>query len=134
MLASIIYILCYDIWFYFVHRLLHTKYLYAIHKIHHKKHTPVCYDFYTIHILEIPIQSAGLLIPIFLYKLYLYQLLFAIFFINVRGLMSHDKRCLILVGDHHLIHHKLLYYNYGEHWIDYLFGTLYSGKNIIKNE
>ena len=39
--------------------------------------------------------------------------------------MTHDKRCVFLVGDHHLIHHKYLKYNYGEYWLDYIFGTQY---------
>jgi sterol desaturase/sphingolipid hydroxylase (fatty acid hydroxylase superfamily) len=121
--ALIVYIFCYDICFYFIHRLLHTKYLYFIHKIHHKKYKPEYYDFYTVDLLEIPIQSIGLIIAVYLYKLYLYQLMYAIIFINIRGILTHDERFVKLIGDHHLYHHKYIVYNYGEYWLDYLFGT-----------
>ena len=81
----ILYILYYDILYYFLHRLLHTKYFYYnIHKIHHKKFNIKYYDYYTIHILEFPLTSVGLLLAIYLYKLYIYQLLFSIIFINIR--------------------------------------------------
>jgi len=122
----ILYILYYDILYYFLHRLLHTKYFYYnIHKIHHKKFNIKYYDYYTIHILELPLTSVGLLLAIYLYKLYIYQLLFSIIFINIRGIMMHDKRCIFLVGEHHLTHHKYLKCNYGEYWLDYIFGTQY---------
>lgn len=135
MLTFLVYMLCYDIYYYFLHILLHTKYLYSIHKIHHKKYNPDYYDFYTIHILEIPLQSVGLIIPVYFYKLAIYQLLCAIFIINIRGIIIHDKRFINIIGDHHILHHKFINYNYGEYWIDYLFNTHYITKNIptIKN-
>ena len=131
MFAFLIYILCYDIWYYFAHRLLHTKHLYWIHKIHHKNYQPQYYDFYTIHILEIPIQSIGLLIGIYLYKLYINQFICSIIMINMRGLLTHDKRFIYIVGDHHLNHHKYIFYNYGEYWLDYIFDTLHSDQKKI---
>jgi len=123
--------MCYDIWYYFIHRLLHTKYLYFVHKIHHKKYKPEYYDYYTIHILEIPIQSIGLILAVYLYKLYLYSLICAIIAINIRGILTHDERFIKYIGDHHLYHHKCIVYNYGEYWLDYVFGTLYPNKLIL---
>jgi sterol desaturase/sphingolipid hydroxylase (fatty acid hydroxylase superfamily) len=118
------YIVYYDIFYYFLHRLLHTKYLYFIHKIHHIKNIPDYYDYYNIHVLELPFTSIGLIFAIYLYKLYIYQLLYAIIFINVRGILIHDNQFIYLVGDHHLIHHKYYKCNYGEYWLDYIFGTV----------
>jgi sterol desaturase/sphingolipid hydroxylase (fatty acid hydroxylase superfamily) len=120
------YIVYYDFFYYFLHRLLHTKYLYHIHKIHHIKNVPDYYDYYNIHILELPFTSIGLIFAIYLYKLYIYQLLYAIIFINVRGILMHDNQFIYLVGDHHLIHHKYYKCNYGEYWLDYIFGTVYN--------
>jgi sterol desaturase/sphingolipid hydroxylase (fatty acid hydroxylase superfamily) len=120
------YIMYYDIFYYFLHRLLHTKYLYFIHKIHHIKNIPDYYDYYNIHVLELPFTSIGLIFAIYLYKLYIYQLLYAIIFINVRGILMHDNQFIYLVGDHHLIHHKYYKCNYGEYWLDYIFGTVYN--------
>lgn len=128
----ILYILYYDFFYYFMHRLLHTKYLYPIHKIHHKKYNTNYYDYYTVHILEIPISSLGLFIAIYLYKLYIYQLLVCILFINIRGNLQHDSKFSFLVGKHHLIHHKFIKFNYGEPWLDYIFRTQYE-KKILSN-
>jgi sterol desaturase/sphingolipid hydroxylase (fatty acid hydroxylase superfamily) len=127
----ILYILYYDFFYYLSHRLLHTKWLYKIHKIHHKNNKPTYYDYYTIHILELPLTSVGLFLAIYLYKLYIYQLLCCVIFINIRGIMEHEYRFVYLVGEHHLIHHKYFKYNYGEYWLDCIFGTLYSNTNKL---
>jgi sterol desaturase/sphingolipid hydroxylase (fatty acid hydroxylase superfamily) len=49
--------------------------------------------------------------------------------------MEHDKRFPFFISNHHLIHHRISKYNYGEHWLDYLFGTLYVNKekSLINN-
>ena len=44
----------------------------------------------------------------------------------------HDFRFAKLVGNHHLLHHKYLVYNYGEYWIDKLFNTNFSAENNDK--
>jgi sterol desaturase/sphingolipid hydroxylase (fatty acid hydroxylase superfamily) len=130
MIYSCIYLICYDIWYYFIHYLLHTRHFYFIHKIHHKNVYPKFNDYYLIHILEIPIQSIGLLVPIYFYKLHILQLFYALLFINIRGLLEHDERMIFLVGNHHLIHHKIPKYNFGAYWLDYIFGTLYENRLI----
>jgi lathosterol oxidase len=124
----LLYILYYDLFYYFSHRLLHTRLLYPIHKIHHINIHPKYYDYYTIHILEIPLTSIGLFLSIYLYKLYIYQLLCSIIFINIRGILEHDNTFICFIGKHHLIHHKYFKCNYGEYWLDYLFGTLQNCK------
>jgi sterol desaturase/sphingolipid hydroxylase (fatty acid hydroxylase superfamily) len=124
----VLYVVYYDFFYYFMHRLLHTGMFYQIHKIHHYRIEPEYKDFYKVHILETPLTSIGLIFAVYLYKLYIYQLLCAIIFINVRGVMSHDKKFISLVGDHHLQHHKFFKCNYGEYWMDYLFGTLHTRK------
>jgi len=122
--------LYYDFCYYFLHRLLHTRFFYPIHKIHHRKINTDYYDYYTVHILEIPLTSLGLLLAVYLHNLYTYQLISSIIFINIRGVMMHDNMFIFLVGDHHLIHHKYIRYNYGEIWLDYVFGTQYCNKII----
>ena len=111
---------------------MHTKYLYFIHKIHHKKLNPLYYNYYIIHILELPLQSVGIICPIYFYKLHTFQLICAILFINLRGIMEHDSRFPFFISNHHLTHHRISKYNYGEHWLDYLFGTLYVNKEKIQ--
>ena len=92
----LIYIFFYDFCYYFLHRLLLTKYFYFIHKIHHKKIEPDYYDYYTINIIEVPITSIGLLISMYIYNIYIYQLICAILYINLRGILSHDSKFFVL--------------------------------------
>jgi sterol desaturase/sphingolipid hydroxylase (fatty acid hydroxylase superfamily) len=134
-------ILCYDIWFYLLHMILHNKNFYFIHKIHHKidiKQNIIFLDVYTSHIIEGQIQNIGLFIPYFhnIYKIAemknIYILLIVFLFINIRGMMKHDKRCIWIMGNHHLLHHKYPKYNFGEYWIDSLCGTKYPNNEEYK--
>lgn len=126
---TLIYILYHDFFYYFMHRLFHTKYLYPIHKIHHSDYKPHYSKFLQVHYLEYPLSSVGLYIALYLYGIYKYQLIATLCFISVRGLMEHDERFIYIIGNHHLEHHRYLYCNYGEYWIDYVFDTLYKKKN-----
>jgi len=128
-----IYLFFYDIWYYFIHRAMHTKYLYFIHKIHHSKYNPAYYDYYTISILELQLHAVGIICPAYLYKWNVFQLMCAILFINLRGLMEHESRIPFFISNHHLMHHKLIKYNYGPYWLDFLFGTLYVNNNNNNN-
>ena len=127
----VLYILYYDFFYYFLHRLLHTQLLYKIHKIHHLKIKPKYKDYYNIDFIEIPFTSIGLFIAIYLHKIYIYQLLYSLIFINIRGMMCHDSRFIFIVGNHHLLHHSHFKCNYGEYWLDYIFGTTYNNKTKI---
>jgi lathosterol oxidase len=118
------HILSYDIWFYVSHLLLHTKYLYWIHKIHHEKKYPTFLDTYHDHWIESPIQGFGFVIPMMFMETDLLQSGLALVVINARGILQHDKRGSWLVGNHHLLHHEYGHGNYGTYWIDYCCGTL----------
>jgi sterol desaturase/sphingolipid hydroxylase (fatty acid hydroxylase superfamily) len=118
-------ILSYDIWFYFSHVMLHHKRLYKYHKEHHSKLIPTFLDTYLGNILEGPFQGIGMLVPFILWNYTIYDILAILLLLNVRGMMRHDERFVFLVGNHHLLHHKYPNYNFGEYWIDSLFGTNY---------
>lgn len=119
----LLHIIGYDIWFYISHILLHTKYLYHLHKPHHKSSKPIYYDAFIASNEENIIQILGVLTPNIIYEIHPYQLLSALAFITLRGMMRHDERFNILIGNHHLVHHETFNYNYGEFWLDYTFGT-----------
>lgn len=129
---TICHIICYDLWFYISHIGLHNKYIYNhIHKIHHAK--PYIYlefkDTHVSHYLENVVQPLGIIIPYFFYTFQFYPLLLSFLIISIRGLARHDHRCSWLLGNHHILHHKHLNCNYGEYWIDKLFGTVYKEEN-----
>jgi sterol desaturase/sphingolipid hydroxylase (fatty acid hydroxylase superfamily) len=127
LLLIFLQILCYDLWFYASHIILHYRIPYSkIHYKHHQKSyvTLIFWDAYEGNHLEGIIQSAGLFVPYLLLDIPLSYLFIAGFITNLRGLMRHDDRCTWLIGNHHLLHHKYPNYNYGEYWIDKMCGTL----------
>jgi sterol desaturase/sphingolipid hydroxylase (fatty acid hydroxylase superfamily) len=79
------------------------------------------------HIIETPLQTLGIFVPLIFYKPSI-ELLYAFFVVLLRGYMRHDNRCSWLIGNHHLLHHKHGNYNFGEYWLDQLFGTCYPNK------
>lgn len=129
-----LFIISYDLWFYITHILMHTPKIY--NWIHYKHHS-VPYgkleytDTHIAHYAENIIQPLGILFPFLLFGFSASRLvncLCAFLFISIRGLMRHDHRCTFLIGNHHLVHHKYLNCNYGEYWIDWIFGTHFSQK------
>jgi sterol desaturase/sphingolipid hydroxylase (fatty acid hydroxylase superfamily) len=116
--------LFYDLWFYASHILLHTKQLYGpVHSIHHEKTHPTWPDTYHGHWFEGPFQSAGFAVPFLAYPLFSSDMVLALLFVNARGMLRHDPRGTPIVGEHHLLHHRYPSVNYGEPWLDALFGT-----------
>ena len=127
----IIYTVFYDIWFYFSHILLHkSNTIKYIHKEHHKTHPKnmIYTDTYIAHIYETPIQSIGIFVPLLFMKFYLFRFICTLLFLNIRGTIRHDHRFVWVFGNHHLLHHEYPQYNYGEYWLDYIFGTNYPNK------
>lgn len=125
-----LHIICYDIWYYIIHYLMHTRQCYFIHKLHHKNlpNLLTYKDAYTGNIIEFPLETAGIFMPCIIIETNRSIIFFSILFIFIRNLMQHDKRFVWIVGDHHLLHHRYPFCNYGEYWIDNLFGTNYYKK------
>ena len=125
------HIFFYDIWFYFSHVLLHNPHLYHIHKIHHstnyKKLTYL--DTNLGHVIEKCLSPLGSFIPFLFKKVNYTHFIISYFFIGSRAFMRHDNRCSWFIGNHHILHHKHIKYNYGEYWLDCLFGTCYPNSN-----
>jgi len=67
MINILAHILCYDIWFYVSHIILHNRNIYYIHKIHHSKaYSELTYsDTNVAHNIENIIQPIGILAPCF---------------------------------------------------------------------
>lgn len=122
------HIVCYDIWFYVSHLILHLPWFYRnIHHIHHEKQTHLIFlDAYYGHFFESVFQSIGFLVPLmFFTEFHWIPFLIALGYVNVKGMMRHDSRLVDSFSfvKHHLRHHTNPRINYGEEWLDYLFGT-----------
>ncbi len=128
-----LYVLFYDIWFYFSHVLMHK--VEPLRKIHLSHHT-VFYkqmtflDAYSGHFIETPLQSLGFLFPLLFRQFVWGPFIVSVAFVNARNMVRHDYNSVRLVGNHHIIHHKYYYCNFGEYWIDRLFGTHYKGAEV----
>lgn len=124
MFTIFFHIFCYDIWFYLSHIILHNRTMYKIHKIHHgKQHTQLIYSDTNVgHWFENIVSPMGIFFPIIFY-IDPIGLCVSFVVVGVRALMRHDNRCSWLIGNHHILHHKYPQYNYGEYWLDTLFGT-----------
>ena len=126
MITILLHLIIYDIWYYFLHIILHNKYFYYfIHKIHHSNQQLSILDAYSGSIIEFRFVNMGLLLPYCYSEFQIKKFLLIVFIINLRDMMKHDERFVWLIGNHHLLHHKYPKYNFGEVWLDYLFGTLY---------
>ena len=125
MITILYHILFYDIWFYISHVLLHHPRLYHLHKTHHKEKYEKLkyYNAYDGDFIENIIQPIGICIPFVFQPIQINPFIIACIIVHIRGLMRHDHRCIWIIGEHHLLHHKYKKYNYGEYWIDWLCGT-----------
>jgi sterol desaturase/sphingolipid hydroxylase (fatty acid hydroxylase superfamily) len=129
----IAHIIGYDIWFYWIHRILHQSFWYkTVHKIHHQiPYKQMNYTHTNIgHMFENIVQPLGICIPFFFitsdsYICTISSFSISLVFTYARGLMRHDHYFTYWFGNHHLLHHKYPNYNYGEYWLDLLFYTHY---------
>lgn len=123
------HIFSYDIWFYVSHILLHKiDYLHKMHKIHHEEFNHFGMTFLNgmhYHIFEVPFQNIGFFVPLLFLPFSRKSFFKAMCFISFRTLVRHDQRWTHVVGNHHILHHDYPDYNFGEFWLDYLFGTVY---------
>jgi len=122
----LLHIICYDIWFYISHIILHQPFFYkTIHKIHHTTNYETLHfaDTYVAHYLESPFQGLGILVPFIFAKFDGFSFFVALLLLNIRGMLRHDIRCIWLVGNHHILHHKYANSNFGEYWLDFIFAT-----------
>lgn len=135
MIAEIIvFVVCYDIWFYIFHVILHKYFYTSIHKLHHSvPHEIMTYENAgNGHIIENTISPLGAVVPFYFYGfgwIYIVSFGIASSIIGIRALLRHDNRCSWIIGNHHILHHKHLNCNYGEYWLDCVFDTCHIEKN-----
>lgn len=127
--------LVHDIYFYWMHRVLHHRLLFRhIHIIHHRITNPTPFAAFAFHPVEAFLESVWLL-PIILWcPIYLGTLLIFLFFshlFNVIGHLGYEPfpRSFwgwVTTSTHHNLHHQHVSSNYGLYWIiwDKAFGTL----------
>ena len=113
------WILCSEMYFYYVHRLFHTPYLYKnIHYFHHKHDKPYALCAYVVHPLEhLLVNLPTLLIGPAIFNVGVSKQMMKIW-ISVANFSIISSHCGYFawwgnVNNYHDIHHRLLKYNYG---------------------
>ncbi len=112
LLLFIPYIIIADIVFYLTHRLVHTKYLYGIHKQHHEWINPVSSSFLDAHPIEhLLVNLPTVIIPLYIAKVSNIQQGLWVIGTTINSITGHMAS---LEGDNpHILHHTLRKVNYG---------------------
>jgi sterol desaturase/sphingolipid hydroxylase (fatty acid hydroxylase superfamily) len=126
-----ILIISYDIWFYITHIIFHYNSLYKYHKKHHEdKNTTYLVAFKGGKLEQISSYGSIFIYIIFSNYIDFTSLCYSSAYTTIRSIIQHEPRLLnnkiisIFYSDHHIKHHTFFNYNYGQYWLDYLFGTL----------
>jgi sterol desaturase/sphingolipid hydroxylase (fatty acid hydroxylase superfamily) len=137
--SIVITLVMHDTYFYWTHRMMHSKYLFSLfHKTHHLSFNPSPWASFSFHPLE-AIVEAGIL-PIMIFILPLHPLAIGIFLLimTIMNVMGHLGYELYPSGflktwlgkwnntsTHHNMHHKYGRSNYGLYfnWWDRIMGT-----------
>lgn len=132
-------VLIHDAYFYFAHRLMHTKPLFKImHRVHHLSSNPSPWAAFSFHPTEALAEAA--ILPLLLTFLPMHPLamlvfMFSMTFLNVVGHLGYEmwprgfatSRWTFWnnTSTHHNMHHRYVHCNYGLYfnWWDRLFGT-----------
>jgi len=130
-------------YFYWVHRLLHSKALYRFHALHHRNTDVGPWSGLSMHPVEHVLFFGSVLIhfvmpthPLHLvFHLQYYALFAAITHTGHEGLWIKGAKRLALGTFHHQMHHRYFEVNYGSLEIpwDLLFGTFHDGTEAGKS-
>lgn len=138
-LSILVTLFIHDAYFYFTHRILHTKWLMRkVHYIHHQSNDPTLWAAFSFHPIE-AIINFGIFFLLII-TIPIHKSVFTFFFIlnNLNNIIGHcgfeifpknfTRHWLskwITTSTHHHLHHSRGKYNYGLYftWLDILFKT-----------
>lgn len=125
--SVLIYLCLHDTYFYWSHRLMHHKKLYAsVHKVHHLSRPPTAWASFSFHTYESLILCWVVPILILFVPIHLSALLFVLAIMTISAVLNHcgwellPERwvygwpgSVLITATHHNLHHKHYNCNYG---------------------
>jgi len=137
-LTFIASMLIFDTWFYWGHRLIHTKRLFkAVHKWHHVSNTPTVWSNNSDSFLDNCFLQSYFLVAHFIFPIHSYVVLAHKIFDQITGMIGHSGHeysseksavypCPLIAVTFHDQHHSHFKYNFATHFSvwDRLMGTL----------
>lgn len=140
--AALAYVIFYDFYFYWSHRLLHIGWLYRyVHVVHHKSINPTPFTSFSFHPIETIINLLYFFPIVWLFPMSLETALFLVVltdFSNVMGHLGYEfipaltRRhwwgSWLTTPTHHNLHHQVSRFNFGLFWNgwDKLFKTMHA--------
>ena len=141
-LSVLLVVLIHDTYFYWTHRLMHTRWLMRhVHSVHHRSHDPTIWAAYAFHPIEAVINFSVFFVLVFTVPIHI-SVFFLFFLVDVsNNLLGHcgfeifpknfTKHWLgkwFTTPTHHHMHHKFGSGNYALYftWLDYFFDTMHS--------
>lgn len=119
--------MCQEVFYYYVHRILHHKYFYKYHKRHHEFKTPICIvSMYASAVEYVTADLFPVAAGVFLMKCHMSAVLLYITLMTITTLNDHSGYHLPFLHsnelhDYHHLKFNLNYSVYG--FLDYLHGT-----------
>ncbi len=138
----LLYVVLFDAYFYFLHRLMHSNLLWWVHRYHHMSVTPNPVTAFSFHPLEGLLTGGFVVLMLLVFDLHVYAIMLANAFGIINSILIHsghevfprwwyENRItrLYLTPMFHDRHHSTYRYNYGGFttiW-DRVFGTMQPG-------
>ncbi|RYZ30396.1 MAG: sterol desaturase family protein [Chitinophagaceae bacterium] len=140
-LSILLMIIIHDAYFYWTHRLLHTKWMMKhIHVVHHRSVNPTPWAAYAFHPLEALLEGSLAFLLVTIFPVNVYAFLFLTFFVLFMNVLGHSGYEFLSprvrsgkIGSqftsstHHNLHHSKVHYNFGYYFMfwDKLMHTLH---------
>ena len=140
-LSIIMMIVVHDTYFYWTHRLLHTKWMMKhVHVVHHRSVNPTPWAAYAFHPVEALLEGSLVFLFVTIFPVHIFALFFLTFFVLIMNVLGHSGFEFLprrirsgKVGSHftssthHNLHHSKVHYNFGYYFMfwDKLMHTLH---------
>ncbi|MCB1189317.1 MAG: sterol desaturase family protein [Leptospiraceae bacterium] len=141
-LSIVLFMILHDAYFYFSHRLMHTKFLFKkVHKVHHLSNNPTPWASFSFHPSEAVLEAGILPVFAFLFPYHPLALFVSLLIMSVMNALGHlgyefypkgfTKHLIgkwFNTSTHHNMHHSKVNCNYGLYfnWWDRIFQTNHS--------